>query len=160
MATLRWLGRTLRWSAYAVLALVFALFAAYGLLQTSPGLNWAARTLAVFSSTPGFIVSIKGLGSTPPFDIRAERIEVGDAKGTWLRINDAQIDLSAAALIARRAEIGTLGAARIEVIRLPEAKSAPPTPTPLSEKLQIPRLPVPLTVTRLAVGRLVFDAPI
>lgn len=160
MALRGWMRRTLRWSAYAVLALVVVVVAGYALLQTSPGLNWASRTLANLASTPGFSVSITGLGGAIPFDIRAERIEVSDAKGAWLRIDNAQVDVLAAALIARRAEIGTLGAAKIELMRLPEPSGPPPPSIPLSEKLQIPRLPLPLTVTRLAVGRLVLDAPV
>ena len=112
----------LRWGGFTVIALLVLLVAAYGLLQTSPGLGWAARTLANLASTPGFSVSIKGLGGVIPFDIHAERIEVSDAKGVWLGIDNAQIDLSATALISRHAQIGTLGAAKIEVIRLPEAE--------------------------------------
>ena len=155
-----WLRRMLRWGGFTVLALLVLLVAAYGLLQTSPGLGWAARTLANLASTPGFSVSIKGLGGVIPFDIHAERIEVSDAKGVWLGIDDAQIDLSATALISRHAQIGTLGAAKIEVIRLPEASRPPSPPKPLSESLKMPRLPVAVTVTRIAVGRLLLDAPV
>jgi autotransporter translocation and assembly factor TamB len=108
-----WLRRTLRLGAFFVLTLLMLLVAAYGLLQTSPGLGWTARTLANLASTPGFSVSIKGLGGVIPFDIRAERIEVSDAKGVWLGMDNAQIDLSATALI----QIGTLGAAKSLVTR-------------------------------------------
>ena len=75
-----------------------------------PRSGWAAHTLANFASTPGFSVSIKGLGGVIPFDIRAERIEVSDAKGVWLlEIDNAQIDLSAMALISRHAQNRDIG---------------------------------------------------
>ncbi|MBV8888374.1 MAG: hypothetical protein JO305_01760, partial [Alphaproteobacteria bacterium] len=95
-----------------------------------------------------------------PFDVHAERIEVSDAKGVWLGIDHARIDLSARALISRRAEIGTMGAETIELMRLPEASGPPSAPKPLSETLQMPHLPMAVTVTRVAVGRLLLDAPI
>ena len=155
-----WLHQTLRWGAFSVLALLVLLVAVYGLLQTSLGLGWAARTVANLASTPGFRVSIKGLGGVIPFDIHAERIEVSDAKGVWLGIDNAQIDLSAMALISRQAQIGTLGAAKIEVIRLPEASGPPSSPRSLSEILKMPRLPVAVTVTRIAVGRILLDAAV
>ena len=122
MAMRGWLRRMFRWGGFTAIALLVLLVAAYGLLQTSPGLGWAARTLANLASTPGFSVSIKGLGGVIPFDIHAERIEVSDAKGVWLGIDNAQIDLSATALISRHAQIGTLGAAKIDVTRLPETE--------------------------------------
>jgi autotransporter translocation and assembly factor TamB len=98
----RWLVRVLRWSGYAIGVLLVAALAAFGLLQTSPGLALAARLASGFFSAPGFLVEIKGLGGTLPFDMRAERIEVADAKGVWLALDDARIDLSRTALIGRQ----------------------------------------------------------
>src|SRR5262249_54983215 len=84
-------------------------------------------------------------------------IEIADAHGVWLALDDARIDLSATALIGRRMQIGTLSAGKIEIIRPPEA-TAPPKP--LVESLRVPRLPMSLTIDRLSVGRLVLDPPL
>jgi translocation and assembly module TamB len=156
----RWLGRALRWSTYTIIVLLALAVAAFGLLQTSPGLAVAARLASGLFSTPGFLVEIKGLDGTPPFDMRAERIEVADAKGVWLTLDDARIDLSTTALIGRHLQIGTLSAGKIEVVRPPEPTDPPPSPTPLADILRVPRLPVSLTIDRLSVGRLILDPPL
>jgi translocation and assembly module TamB len=108
-----WLRRMLHWGGGAILLLLVVAAASFGLLQTSPGLAWAERLASRLISGPGFAVEIKGLGGTVPFDMHAERIEVSDAKGVWLTLDDARIDLSATALVGRRAQIGTLGAGKI-----------------------------------------------
>jgi len=152
-----WLVRMLRWGGCAILLLLVTAVAAFGLLQTSPGLAWAARLASRLTSSPGFAVEIKGLGGTVPFDMHAERIEVSDAKGVWLALDEARIDLSATALVGRRAQIGTLGVGKIEIVRSPELTGPP---APLAERLRVPRLPVSLTIDRLSVDRLVLDPPL
>lgn len=154
-----WLGRMLRWSGYAIFGVLVVAIAAFGLLQTAPGLSWGARVVAGLASSPGFAVEIKGLGGTVPFDMRAERIEISDAKGVWLELEDARIDLSATALIRRHVQIDTLNAGKIEIGRIPEPADPPP-PAPLADRLRVPRLPVSLTIGHLSVGRLVLDAPL
>ena len=64
MAMRGWLRRLFLWGGFTAIALLVLLVAAYGLLQTSPGLGWAARTLANLASTQGFSVSIKGLAAS------------------------------------------------------------------------------------------------
>jgi translocation and assembly module TamB len=152
-----WLRRMLHWGGGAILLLLVVAAASFGLLQTSPGLAWAERLASRLISSPGFAVEIKELGGTVPFDMHAERIEVSDAKGVWLTLDDARIDLSATALVGRRAQIGTLGAGKIEIVRQPEPTGPP---APLADNLRVPRLPVSLTIDRLSVGRLVLDPPL
>jgi len=152
-----WLGRMIRWGGYAILVLLVTAVAGFGLLQTSLGLAWAERLASGLLSSPGFAVAIKGLGGTVPFDMHAERIEVSDTKGMWLALDHARIDLSATALFGRRAQIGTLGAGKIEIVRPPEPTGPPAS---LADSLRVPRLPVSLAIDRLSIGRLVLDPPL
>ncbi|HEX3953057.1 MAG TPA: translocation/assembly module TamB domain-containing protein [Stellaceae bacterium] len=153
------LRRLFRWIAVAFLFLLIIAAGAFGVLQTPIGLAWASRTAAGLASAPGFTVAVHGLKGIVPFDMRIERIEISDAKGAWLTLDDLRLDLSPTALLARRAEIHTLSVAAIEIARPPIA-TAPDRPTPLSETLKIPQLPMPVTVDRLAVDRLVLRRPI
>jgi translocation and assembly module TamB len=113
-------------------------------------------------SGPGASVAIDGLGGAVPFHMHATRITVADAQGTWLTLHNVDLDLSAGGLLAGRAHVRSLTAATLDIARPPEAtmRSAAAPPPPLSEQLRIPRLPLALTVDRLAVERIVLDAPV
>jgi len=103
---------------------------------------------------PGLSVTVGGLGGTLPFDIRAERIEIGDEGGIWLTLRDVHIDLSATDLFSRRVRVRALTAVAIEVARLPQGGPAAAPSAPWSERVKLPRLPVEVTVERLVVERL------
>lgn len=156
----RW--RWLRWSGGAILFLIVLAAGGFGLLQTSIGEAWLSRIVAGSISAPGASVAIDGLGGTVPFHMHAMRITVADARGTWLTLHNVDLDLSAGGLLAGRAHVRSLTAAALDIARPPEAtvgSAAAPSP-PLSEQLRIPRLPLALTVDRLAVERIVLDAPV
>jgi len=69
-------------------------------------------------------VKLRGLTGAFPGAPRVERLEVHDAQGAWLVMEDVTIDWSPTALVRRRALIQTLSAARAAVTRLPEGGDA------------------------------------
>ncbi len=155
------LRRSLRWLGLGLLAPVVLVIAAFGLLQTSIGLDWSARTVAGLASSPGFVVSVHDLDGFVPFDMRVKRIEISDDHGVWLALDNVHAALSASGLLGGQVHITDLAATQIEMTRLPDATAAAPSkPVPLSERLRVPHLPVQIVLDRLAVERLALAAPV
>ena len=143
---IRWLGRLL-------LLLAMLAVGAFALLQTPIGRDALARMISRLASGPGFEIEIEGLEGAVPFDIRAKRIEVADARGIWLALDGVRLDVAAGRLLVGRLHIRDLTASRLEAYRSPEIP-APPDPLPWSERLRIPSLPVSATIDRFAIERI------
>jgi translocation and assembly module TamB len=145
------IARWVRRLASATLMLVLLAAAAFGLLQTPFGQEWLAGVIARAVSTPGSSIAIVGLRGIVPFDIRVARLEVADDRGTWLVLREVGAELTAADLLAGRVHFRALTAAAVEAARAPHSTSPP---QPISQQLELPQLPVPVTVDRIAVERL------
>jgi translocation and assembly module TamB len=150
-------ARIFRWFAAALGLLIAAVLVAFALLQTQTGQAWLARTLERTISTPDFTVAVAGLHGTVPFNLKVDRIEIGDRDGTYLTLRDFGLDLSAAELLARRLHIRSLSFAEIDMAR---SSAAPSSTTPLTDYLKVPHLPVGVVLDRLSIGRLVLAPPV
>jgi translocation and assembly module TamB len=136
------MGRILR-NLLASLLLPVALLAALLLaLNTDPGRRLVTWGLAELSG--GQIVPT-GLSGTLPFAPRLERLELRDAQGTWLVIEDAALAIDAGRLLHGELAVKTLGAGRVAATRLPE---------PAQEPAGSIRLPFALSVARLDIREL------
>src|SRR5438270_11982577 len=93
------LNRSLHWLGFTLLLVTTLLVGTFGLLQTSIGLGWAGRLLAGFMSSPGYLVTLRGLEGSFPFDLRATHIEISDDSGSWLTLKDAHLDIAAGDLL-------------------------------------------------------------
>jgi translocation and assembly module TamB len=153
---MRALGRILRWLGAALGVVIVLLAAAFGLLQTRTGQDWLARTVERTISAPDFTVAIGRLSGTVPFQLRVDRIEIGDRDGTYLTVHDFRLDTSAAALLARRLHIRSLSFAEIDMAR----QSTAPSTTPLTEYLKVPHVPIGVVLDRLSIERLALAPPI
>ena len=89
------LNRSLHWLGFTLLLMMMLLVGTFGLLQTSIGLGWAGRLLGSVMSSPGFLVTLRGLEGSFPFDMRVKHIEISDERGSWLALNDAHLDIAA-----------------------------------------------------------------
>ncbi len=146
--------RILAWVAGgAVVLTVLALTVALVGLNTDPGRRLAERVTAQVTSGQ---VTLTGLAGSFPTALRLDRIELRDAGGVWLTVQDAALDFSPLSLLAGEARIGALTASRIGVARLPVA--APSEPSPAAGGTT--DLPVPVDLARLQVGRLELAAPV
>jgi translocation and assembly module TamB len=148
--------RILRWLGIALgLAIVF-LVGGLALLLTEKGKTWLARTIEQTISTPDFTVAIAGLHGTVPFNIKVDRIDIGDRDGTYLTARDFGLDISPAALLARQLHIRSLSFADIDMAR----SSTAPSTTPLTEYFKVPHVPVGVVLDRLSIDRLALAPPV
>jgi translocation and assembly module TamB len=148
--------RILRWLGAALVVLIVALFGAFGLLQTRAGHAWLARTIESTISTPDFTVAVVGLHGTVPFNLKIDRIDIGDRDGTYLTARDFGLDVSAAELLEARLHNRSLSIADIDMARL----STAPSTTPWTEYLKVPHAPIEVVLDRLSIDRLALAPPV
>ena len=148
--------RMLRWLGAALALLIVVLLGGFGLLQTRAGQDWLARTIQRTMSEPDFTVAVTGLSGTVPFQLKVDRIEIGDRDGTYLTAHDFRLGISAAALLAGQLHIRSLTFAEIDMAR----QSTAPSTTPWTEYLKIPHVPIGVVLDRLSIARLALAPPI
>ncbi|MDQ1078703.1 translocation/assembly module TamB domain-containing protein [Pseudoroseomonas cervicalis] len=150
--------RVLRWGlgllAFLILLPVLLLGGVLAAANTAPGQKLIADLAQRF--VPG--LTIEGLHGPIPGAPGFARLRMADAKGVWLEVEQARLDIDLRALLSRELRIETLQAARIALLRLPESdpNAPPPEPTP-SEGGPIPtlpNLPVALRLERLSIARI------
>ncbi|MBV8335997.1 MAG: hypothetical protein JO358_11300, partial [Alphaproteobacteria bacterium] len=145
-------ARILRWIGVALGLLIFAILGGFGLLQTRAGQAWLTRTIERTISSPDFTVAVAGLHGTVPFNVKVDRIEIGDRDGIYLTVHDTGLEISAADLLAKRLHIRSLSFAEIDMAR----SSTAPSTTPWIEYLKVPHVPIGVVLDRLSIDRLVL----
>lgn len=144
--------------------LLVLLGAGFAWLQTGAGKAWLADTVSDLASTPEMRIQITGLTGTVPFDMRVAQIRLSDARGPWLTVDNAAIDIAARDLLRRRLTLRELSAEAVTFARLPEAGPSPAPPQ--SPGLpSLPRLPVEIElrsfrVPRIALNEAVLGEPV
>src|SRR5690349_8468326 len=116
----RWLVRAAWFSGLLIGIPLAALLLLYALSDTSVGRNTIEKLVGLGS---GGQVAITGLAGKFPHSLRAARIEVSDAKGRWLTLDDVALEWSPFRLIRKDARIASLRIAHAFVVRLPESSS-------------------------------------
>lgn len=151
--------RLFKLAVLSACALLLLLAALWGGLQLPATKRFAAKVLSQELSGPGQVMELEGLSGWIPFSLGVERLRVGDAGGTWLELNDAQLDWNPWALLGGRLQVRTLGARRLRLLRLPAP--AEPSPSPKdAEPWGPPKRFFPITVERLFLDHLFLDAPV
>ncbi len=136
--------------------LALSLVAVFAVLQTQLGKAWLVREIGQTLGDPDFTIAMEGLKGFVPLNMTVERIEVGDRDGTYLTLRDASLDISALALLAAKAHIRSLTIAEVDMAR----SSTAPSTTPFIDYLKVPRLPVPVALDRLSIGKLALAPPV
>lgn len=131
-----------RWGlvGLAVFALLFI-----GLLRTPPG----HATLAfLIEELSGGTVTVHGLSGDLPNDIHADAVEISDAKGVWLRIEDVSLAWSALPAADNHILIHRVTAARMMMQRMPQSEESTEGTTPKIdiEALSVPRIEIAAAV--------------
>ncbi|MGQ0593451.1 MAG: translocation/assembly module TamB domain-containing protein [Gammaproteobacteria bacterium] len=148
----------------ALVLLIFATLAgALGVLQTGWGKREIASLASGALSGEGKTAEIAGIEGFLPFDLRVDRVRLGDPEGHWLEVDGARFHLVPSALLRLKVQIATVGAERVALNRLPP--SAPtPEPQPPSTFPSLPELPkslpVAVDVLRIFVDRLELGQPV
>jgi translocation and assembly module TamB len=101
-------------------------------------------------------VSLSGLSGSFPQHLKVEHFQLSDDRGVWLSAERVTLDWSPLALLARRVQVDTLHAAKVDVERLPE--SSPNTHG--GGDVSIPRIDVAsMTVDLLRLGPALAGTP-
>ena len=150
--------RILKWASVVVgTAALLLIVAVGGILlaaNTDSGRGYLARLVA---SLTGGLVRISGLSGAFPASPRVAAIEVADATGVWLRIENLELDWTPSHLSSRNLSIGALRASRIAVLRLPASTPAATDSKPSTSSFS---LPVKVHVDTLQVARLEISPPV
>src|SRR5690348_14554104 len=118
------LRRVLKIAGGALAGLLLVLALAFGLLQTGPGKAWLAQRLAMALSGAAGSATISGIEGLVPFDMRVAKIELADAQGPRIVLEDAVLSIAPADLLARRLDVRELGARLIRVDHASQASSS------------------------------------
>lgn len=109
-------------------------------------------------STPERQIRFNGLSGALSSSVKVEEITVADETGVWLRITDAALEWSRAALLSGRLEIDRLQAARIALPRLPQTADAPPSPE--ASTFALPELPLAVVLKALETPLIEIGEPV
>ncbi len=122
------------------LILVAALLVA---ANTGPGRDFIARQIGPLS---GGLVQVEGLAGQLPLSPRLARLEIRDAEGVWLLVEEAALDLNPWPLWRGQIQVEALTATTLALERLPAYAESTEPSTPFQ--------PPPLALRHLAVQRL------
>ncbi|MGH8563981.1 MAG: hypothetical protein ACREXW_07765 [Gammaproteobacteria bacterium] len=145
-----------------VLLILATLAGAFGLLQTGWGKREIASLASGALSGEGKTAEITGIEGLLPFDMRVDRVRLGDP-GHWLEIDGARFHLVPSALLRLKVEITMVGAERVALNRLPPSAPTPEPPEPFTVPSlpELPKsLPVAVDVMRIFVDRLELGQPV
>ncbi|MDF1735259.1 MAG: translocation/assembly module TamB domain-containing protein [Minwuia sp.] len=156
---LRHVRKILLWSLAVLLTpVLLVLVGLFWFLEVAGEDTWTAaldQGLAA-ASTPGEL-QVSGSGFRRESDgvIRLGHLEIADAQGTWLTLDDLALDWDLAALLGGALTVESLTVAHIDVARAPAssapAEPEPDDPTPLLESFEWPRAPLPVRLDLLRV---------
>jgi translocation and assembly module TamB len=153
---MRLVARILCWLGVVLGLFIVFLTAALGLLQTQAGKTWLARAIERTISDPDFTVAVAELHGTIPFNIKVNRIDVGDRDGTYLTARDFSLNVSPVGLLTGQLRIRGLSFAEIDMERL----STAPSTTPWTDYLKAPHVPIGVDLDRLSIDRLALAPPV
>ncbi|CAD6879621.1 Inner membrane component of TAM transport system [Methylomonas albis] len=147
------LSRWILWGFIGLLALpLLALALLIGAANTSTGLAEIERAVSVLSANQ---IVLNGLGGDLPAQLTVKRIELRDAGGPWLTIDELILDWLPAKLLVGEVAIERLQVRKIAVARppVPSVAAEPETSGGLS-------LPLAINVNNLLVERVEMAPPL
>jgi translocation and assembly module TamB len=117
--------------------------------------SWFVQFVEHQLSTPNRKISISDIEGVLSSKATIRQITVADHQGVWLKITNASIDWTRAALLLGRLDINKLGADSIEMLRKPlPAENA--LPSPESSSFQLPEFPVSVELKSLSIAKVIF----
>lgn len=149
--------RLLRWTLYAIGALLLLVVGALAFLQTGAGKRLLASELSARLSTPESGIELADIDGRLPLDMRIGSLHLSDRDGVWLTADGVAFDWSPGTLLSGRLSIDEISAERLEISR-PPLGSDEPEPTS-DEPFRLPELPTslpPITVERLALPEILL----
>ena len=152
-AALRRIAKVLAWIVGLAAGLPIAAVALLLVVaNTGVGQREIARLVGQITSGQ---VTLHDIGGRFPDRLRVASIELHDAQGIWLSLDDVTLDWSPLRLLQRIASVQLLSAADVHVRRLPAAKTSSSSSAGGSFNL-----PVQVELQKLQVDRLALDKPV
>ncbi|GAB5447160.1 translocation/assembly module TamB domain-containing protein [Gymnodinialimonas sp.] len=105
-------------------------------------------------------VTITGFRGALSSEASLSRMEISDADGVWLVLEDAVLDWTRSALLTGELRINALTAARLEVIRPPLPVDGVDLADTEAQPFALPELPVRVEIGTVAIEEVVLGAPI
>ena len=150
--------RILKWASVVIGTVLLLVIVAVGGILIAANTDSGRATLArIVASVTAGMVRISGLSGAFPAAPRIAAIEVSDADGTWLRIENLELDWSPGQLLSRKLSIAALRATRVAMQRLPKTAAAAPDAKPSTGTIS---LPVKVHLDVLQVARLEISQPV
>ena len=119
--------------------------------------DWLTSFVQDRLSTPERQIRLSNIDGALGSDVSVREITISDAEGVWLRINNARLNWSQAALFTGRLEVRSLAADSIEFIRnAVPVEGAVDLPAPEATGLQVPEFPVAVILEELSVPQVTF----
>ncbi len=145
--------RVLKWLGGVVAVLLLLPVVLVGVVWLGLNTGFGARQIeALTARFSGGMVSLQGVSGAFPQAPRVRRIEVRDARGVWLTLDDVALDWSPTQLLSRDARVERLEIGLAAVARLP-VSAAGSSSSSFS-------LPIRVDVDRLYVARIAVAAPV
>lgn len=139
-------GMWLRRILISLLSLVIVLFAVVAFLGfTRTGASVVMKLAAPFLNSQDQKITISGVGPLLTGHLTVDRVEVADAKGVYATVDGLVADWSPTDLLALKANIDLLSAARVSLERMPESSA------PASSSQGSSTLPVAIDLKRLSL---------
>lgn len=158
----RRLRKILLWSLAVLLTPVLLLLVGlFWFLEVAGQDTWTAvldQGLAA-ANTPGELeIAASGFRRDDDGVIRLGHLQMADAEGVWLTLDDLALDWDMGALFGGALTVESVTVARVDVSRAPVSAAAeepePDDPTPLLESFEWPRAPLPVRIDLLRVDAL------
>jgi translocation and assembly module TamB len=102
-------------------------------------------------------VSLSGMEGTFSSSAKVEKIDISDADGIWLSIENAELDWTRSALLRKQIEISNLSAGKITFLRKPLENDKT---KPEARSFRIPELPLGIKIDTFSADELVVGSEI
>ena len=118
--------------------------------------DWLTGFVQDRLSTPERQIRLSNIDGALGSDVSVREITISDAKGVWLRVNNARLNWNQAALFLGRLDVRTLKADSIEYLRNAEPSDQVDLPPAEEASFSIPEFPVAISLEELSVPKVTF----
>lgn len=118
--------------------------------------DWLTGFVEGQLSTPERQIRLSNIDGALGSDVSIREITIADEEGVWLRVNNATLNWSQAALFTGRLQVNTLKADSIDFIRNAVPAKGVDLPSPEAGSFSVPEFPVAINIGELSVPRVTF----
>ncbi|WP_051960723.1 translocation/assembly module TamB domain-containing protein [Devosia riboflavina] len=118
--------------------------------------DWLTGFVEGQLSTPERQIRLSNIDGALGSDVSIREITIADQQGVWLRVNNASLNWSQAALFTGRLQVNSLKAESIDYIRNAIPAEGVDLPPPEAGSFSVPEFPVAINIGELSVPRVTF----